>query len=110
MMIENTKIEKFDECLSQIAIEVDAINDDNFYEKIKKVNYFIKQIAQNKSDLKQNTSKNDYYYICDLLHKRVKLISDKFDSIIEKKKEEQNSISSELSKIVIKKKLINYQR
>lgn len=110
MMIENAKIEKFDEYLSQIAIEIDAINDDNVYEKIKNVNSFIKEIAQSKAELKQNTTKNDYYYICDLLHKRVKLISDKFDSIIEKKKEEQHNISSELSKIVNKKKLINYQR
>ncbi len=33
MMIENAKIEEFDECFSQIAIEVDAINDDNLNEK-----------------------------------------------------------------------------
>lgn len=110
MILENKKMEKFDECLSRIAVEVDAINDDNFYKKIKKVNYFIKQIAQNKAELKRNTTENDYHYICDLLHKRVKLISDKFDSIIEKKKEEQQSISSELSNFVIKKKLLKYQR
>ena len=110
MMIENTKLEKFDKYLSQIAIEVDAINDENFNEKMKNVNDFIKQIGKNKTELQKITSKNDYYYICDLLHNRVKLISDKFDSMIEKKKEEQLSISSELSRIVIKKKLINYQR
>ena len=109
-MISDNKIELLDQYLSKIALEVDAINDDNFNEKIVNVNKFIKKLGKNKAELKQYTSKNDYYYICDLIHNRVKQISEKFDSIIEKKKEEQLSISSELSNIVIKKKLINYQR
>ena len=38
------------------------------------------------------------------------LIIAKFDGIIEEKKEQQIEISSELNKLVNKKKLINYQR
>ncbi len=96
--------------LSQIANEVDSINDDNFNEKLTIVNDYIKELEEKKAELRQKSTKNEYTYICDLLHTRVKLVSNKFDSIIEKKKEEQKRISSELSKIVIKKKLINYQR
>ena len=96
--------------LLQISNEVNCINDDNLNEKLSIVNNYIKQIEVKKAELKQKSTKNEYNYICDLLHTGVKLVSNKFDSIIEKKKEEQKRISSELSKIVIKKKLINYQR
>ena len=93
-----------------ISNEVNCINDDNLNEKLSIVNNYIKQIEVKKAELKQKSTKKEYTYICDLLHTGVKLVSNKFDSIIEKKKEEQKRISSELSKIVIKKKLINYQR
>ena len=110
MTLQNNNIKEMDNYLLQISNEVDCINDDNFNEKIMSVNNYIKQLDSKKADLKKKSTKNDYHYICDLLHKSVKLISAKFDSIIEKKKEEQLSISSELSNIVIKKKIINYQR
>lgn len=96
--------------LSQIASEVEKINDDNFSEKLAIINNYIKELEEKKAELRQKSTKNEYNYICDLLHTRVKLVSNKFDNIIEKIKEEQEGISSELSKIVIKKKLINYQR
>lgn len=106
----NYDIELINNYLLQISNEVHCINDDNLSEKLSIVNGYIKQIEAKKAELKQKSTKNEYTYICDLLHTGVKLVSNKFDSIIEKKKEEQKRISSELSKIVVKKKLINYQR
>jgi hypothetical protein len=96
--------------LNQISLGIDAINDDNFEESLKNVNLFIKQLEIKKANLKKTLSEQDYSYICDVVHRGVKLISTKLDSVIEKKKEEQVVISSELSKIVNEKKLINYQR
>ena len=110
MTEQKNDIAELNTYLKQISFEVDSMNEDNFNDKLTIVNNYIRCLDNKKVELKKKSTKNDYYYICDLLHNRVKLISDKFDSIIEKKKEEQLSISSELSKIVVKKKLINYQR
>ena len=110
-MIEQKKIlTDIHNQLNQISLGVDAINDDNFEESLKNVNLFIKQLELNKENLKKTLSEQNYKYICDVVHRGVKQISTKLDSVIEKKKEEQQAISSELSKIVNEKKLINYQR
>ena len=108
--MEESKLVELNTYLSQIASEVDDVNEDNFNEKLTIVNNYIKELEEKKAELRQKSTKNEYTYICDMLHTRVKQVSNKFDSIIEKKKEEQARICSELSKIVIKKKLINYQR
>jgi len=96
--------------LRQISLGVDSINNDNFDERLKKVNLYIRQLENKKKYLKKNSSENEYNWICDVVHMGVKQISTKLDNVIEKKKEEQKNISSELSKSVNKKKLINYQR
>jgi len=104
------KLESINNYLQQISSEVNLINDKNLEIKLKNVNSYIKQIGLCKKSLKDSTSKAEYSYVCDVVHRGVKQISAKIDSIIESKKEEQNKISSELSKVVNKKKLINYQR
>jgi hypothetical protein len=110
-------MDKFDKNLVEISNyinlisrEVNTINDENIEIKLKNVNSFIKQISRKKEEIKNTSSVEYYKYICDMIHKGVKQISSKFDSIIEVKKEEQRTISSELSKLGNKKKLINYQR
>ena len=108
--MDENKLIELNTYMSQLANEVESINDDNFEEKLTIVNNYIKGLEEKKAELRQKSTKNEYTYVCDLLHTRVKQVSNIFDSIIEKKKEEQLKISSELSKIVIKKKLINYQR
>lgn len=110
MAEQNNSILDIGNNLNQIAFEVEAINNDNFDEKLKNINLYIRELEIKKKYLKANSSKKEYIYICDVVHKGIKQISTKLDSVIEKKKEEQKDISSELLKIVNKKKLINYQR
>ncbi|MCB0750785.1 MAG: hypothetical protein KDC52_04875 [Ignavibacteriae bacterium] len=96
--------------LGLISKEVGTINNNNLEIKLKNVDSYVKHLERIKKELKESTSKQYYSYICDVLHKGVKQISGEFDSIIERKKEEQNQITLELSKIGNEKKLINYQR
>ncbi|MCB0729851.1 MAG: hypothetical protein KDC88_02360 [Ignavibacteriae bacterium] len=96
--------------LGLISKEVGTINNNNLEIKLKNVDSYVKHLERIKKELKESTSKQYYAYICDVLHKGVKQISGEFDSIIERKKEEQNQITLELSKIGNEKKLINYQR
>lgn len=110
MNLQQAKLDSINNYLQQISSEVNSMNDENLETKLKNVNSYIKQIGLYKKSLKNSTSENEYAYICDVVHRGVKQISTKFDSIIENKKEEQSKISSELSKVVNKKKLINYQR
>ena len=110
MAEQNNSILDIGNNLNQIAFEVEAINNDNFDEKLKNINLYIRELEIKKKYLKANSSEKEYIYICDVVHKGIKQISTKLDSVIEKKKEEQKDISSELLKIVNKKKLINYQR
>jgi hypothetical protein len=110
MIEQKKKLTNINTQLNQISLGIDAINDDNFEASLKNVNLCIKQLEIKKANFKKTLSEQDYSYICDVVHRGVKQISTKLDSVIEKKKEEQVAISSELSKIVNEKKLINYQR
>ena len=105
-----TGIENIKEQLSHISKEMEIINEDNFSETITNVNSLIRGIEGEKQKIKKKSTKIEYKSVCDLLHSSIKQISSEFDSVIERKKEEQNKISSELSKLLNKKKLINYQR
>lgn len=96
--------------LNEVSSEINKIKEDNFFDKIKSINLLIAKIKDKKSNIRNALPKTDYRKVCDAVHRHVKQISGEFDSIIESKKEQQMLISSELSEIVNKKKLINYQR
>ena len=96
--------------LSSVIMALDEINDENFDVKIHYIQSLIGQIEEKRVDLKNNYSLDTLKSNCDEANKAVKQIFAQFDSIIETKKEQQQLLSTELSKIVNKKKLINYQR
>ena len=96
--------------LTEISSELNQIKEDNFNDKINTINLKISKLKEKKANYKNLLPRSEYKEICDLVHRGVKQISCEFDSIIESKKEQQMLISSELSEIVNKKKLINYQR
>lgn len=89
---------------------LDDINSMNFNEKMSNVNSLIREIEHKRTYIKTNFNQESLAGKSDLFHTEIKQIRSKFDDIIEEKKSEQNKISSELNKIVNKKKLINYQR
>jgi hypothetical protein len=89
---------------------LDDINNDNFQDRMVRVNSLIRQIEEKRVYIKSNFSHESLNEKSDLLHMTVKQIKTKFDDIIEEKKKEQIKISTELNKLANKKKLINYQR
>lgn len=96
--------------LDKIEKETNVINGENIDARLKNINSIIKHVNKRKLFLKDKLSETEYKHICDAIHTRVKQIVPKFDSIIETRLEEQKILSSQLSKTVIQKKLINYQR
>jgi hypothetical protein len=75
-----------------------------------KISILVKKIEEERIFLRNNFDLETLKSNCDVANRAVKQIFSQFDSIIESKKGQQREISSELSKIINKKKLINYQR
>ena len=96
--------------LSSVISNLDEINNENFDRKMHNINTLIEHIEKKRVYLLNNYSLDVLKTNCDAANSAVKQINSRFDSIIESKKEQQKLLSSELAKIVNKKKLINYQR
>jgi len=106
----NNSLNQLKNDLYLVLNNLDELNEDNFNNKMQDVNSLIKQIEKKRVYIKKKFSAESLHGKSDLLHTAVKQIVAKFDGIIEEKKEQQIEISSELNKLVNKKKLINYQR
>lgn len=89
---------------------LNELDNGNFNAKMDNVNSLIKEIEKKRQYIKNNFNQKYLQGKSDLLHMMIKQISARFDDIIENKKKEQVEISSELNKLVNKKKIINYQR
>ncbi len=106
----NNNLSELKNYLYLVLNNLDELDNDNFSTKMDNVNSLIKRIDQKRKFIKNNFSEESLQGKSDLLHTTVKQIVARFDDIIEDKKKEQVEISSELNKLVNKKKLINYQR
>ena len=106
----NKNIEELNQDLYSVLNCLNELNNDNFNNKFKKINFLIRKIENNRDYMKKNYSLEKLRSNCDTANNTVKHINSKIDSMIETRKEEQQIIKNELSDIVNKKKLINYQR
>lgn len=104
------KVSELNGNLSLVISALNEIDDNNFDQKISSIRTLVEQIEEKRIYLKNNFDSSILKMNCDVANRAVKQIFLQFDSIIESKKKEQESLSSELAKIVNKKKLINYQR
>lgn len=106
----NSNLSQLKNYLYLVLDNLNELNDDNFEGNMDNVHSLIKQIDEKREFIKSNFSDENLKGKSDLLHSTVKQIVSRFDDIIRIKKSKQDEISSELSKILNKKKLINYQR
>ena len=104
------KIDELNDNLFVVLENLNNIDDENFEANIGKISSLAALIEEKSNFAKNSFDFNKLLAKSDAHHRTVKLIKEKFDSIIEEKKTEQKKISEELSKILNKKKLINYQR
>lgn len=106
----NNSLDEIKNNLYLVLENLDDINDENFNDKMCNVNSLIHKIEEKRTFIRENYNPDSLIGKSDMFHIAIKQIRAKFDDIIEEKKNEQNKISSELNKLVNKKKLINYQR
>lgn len=103
-------MEELNRDLVAVLDHLNEIHLDNFEDKINLIDTLINRIEKKKNFLKKNFKVNDLKTNCDAANTTVKHIYSKVDSMIEIRKEQQKKIRNELSEIINKKKLINYQR
>lgn len=106
-MNEDNKIQKL---LDTAIYYLETIDDSNFDYKMQKLNQIALEITQEKKKLSFNGSNGDFLLNNDLLRDKAKLLKDKFDNIVEKKKTEQDSVSLQLKHVENQKKLAIYHR
>lgn len=105
--------QKFSELNGDLSLVISALNEideNNFDQKMGSIRSLVEQIEEKRVYLKNNFDSSVLKMNCDVANMAVKQIFRQFDSIIESKKKQQETLSTELAKIVNKKKLINYQR
>ncbi|MCB0746433.1 MAG: hypothetical protein KDC52_14640 [Ignavibacteriae bacterium] len=106
----NQNFQELKKNLYIVLENLNNINDENFDSNMNKIKNLAHGIEERKNKVKNSLITEEYKSERDEYQTAIKLINEKFDSIIEKKKEVQKKISMELSKTINQKKLINYQR
>ena len=106
----NENIKELNDYLYSVLDNLNEIENENFDNNIRHINDLINKIENKRKYLKKNFKLDDLKAHCDVANTTVKHIYSKVDSMIEIRKEQQKIIKNELSEIVNKKKLINYQR
>ena len=106
----NQNIRDLKKNLYIVLENLNNLNDDNFDSSMSKIKSLSHIIEEKKNIVKNCLITEEYKSERDEYQTAIKLINEKFDSIIEEKKEVQKKISKELSKTINQKKLINYQR
>ena len=106
-MNENNKIQNL---LDTALYYLETIEEENFEYKIQKLNQIAQEIALEKKKMDFDGSTGDFLLKNNLFKDKAKLLKERFDSIIEKKKNEQDSVSNKLKHAENQKKLAIYQR
>ena len=109
----NTEIQKYileiKNELNQIIDNLDNI-DDAFDTKIDNIDLFSEEIRKKREYLLNNYQKEDLEIFNKEIDVLIKQIVERFDSIIENKKNTQDEIKVKLKKTLNQKKLVNYNR
>jgi len=105
--MESEKIQKL---LNTAIYFLETIDDENFDYKMQKLNQIAKEIISEKRKLGFEGSNDEFYLSDNNLADKAKLLKEKFDNVIGKKKSEQNKISLQLQQAENQKKLAIYNR
>jgi hypothetical protein len=105
--MESEKIQKL---LNTAIYFLETIDDENFDYKMQKLSQIAKEIISEKRKLGFEGSNNEFYLSDNILADKAKLLKEKFDNVIRKKKSEQNKISLQLQQAENQKKLAIYNR
>ncbi len=106
-MEENNKIQNL---LDTALYYLETIDDSNFDYKIQKLNQVAQEIANEKKKLSFEGSGEDFLLNNNLFKDKAKLLKERFDSIIENKKNEQATVSIKMKHVENQKKLAIYNR
>lgn len=105
--MESEKIQKL---LNTAIYFLETIDDENFDYKMQKLSQIAKEIISEKRKLGFEGSNDEFYLSDNILAEKAKLLKEKFDNVIGKKKSEQNKISLQLQQAENQKKLAIYNR
>lgn len=105
--MESEKIQKL---LNTAIYFLETIDDENFDYKMQKLSQIAKEIISEKRKLGFEGSNDEFYLSDNILADKAKLLKEKFDNVIGKKKSEQNKISLQLQQAENQKKLAIYNR
>ena len=92
----------------KILTDLEAINDDNFEEKIGELSENMQNAEKSKLFLLQKYKIDDLRKYDNEFYLATKQIQAKFDNIIREKREESYKISQKLNDLQNQKKLVNY--
>ena len=106
-MEESNKIQKL---LDTAIYFLETIDDSNFDYKMQKLNQIAREITLEKKKTSFDGSNGDFLLSNNLLKDKAKLLKERFDNIVEKKKNEQDSVSLQLKHVENQKKLAIYHR
>ena len=107
MMDESNKIQKL---LDTAIYYLETIDDSNFDYKMQKLNQIAHEITLEKKKMSFDGPTGDFLLSNNLLKDKAKLLKERFDNIVEKKKKEQDSVSLQLKHAENQKKLAIYHR
>ena len=106
----NEANEKIQKLLETAIYFLETIDDSNFEYKIQKLHKIAQEIALEKKKVAFQGTNRDFLMSNDYLQDNAKLLQEKFDNIIEKKKKDQASISMQIKHAENQRKLAIYNR
>lgn len=89
---------------------LETIDDQNFDSKMQSLNKIAREIAHEKKKAAFSGSNEEFLFSKSHLKEKAKLLKEKFDNVIEMKKDEQDLVSMQLKHIENQKKLAIYNR
>ena len=101
---------KIQKLLDTAIYYLETIDDSNFDYKMQKLNQIAHEITLEKKKMSFEGSNGDFLLNNNLLKDKAKLLKERFDNIVEKKKKEQDSVSLQLKHAENQKKLAIYHR
>lgn len=106
-MNTNSKIQNL---LDTAIYYLETIDDSNFEYKIQKLNQIALEIAAEKKKIDFEGPMDEFLLGNNLFRDKAKLLKEKFDDVIEKKKNEKDSVSLNIRHAENQKKLAIYNR
>ena len=104
------RIEMLRDLFHKILTDIDAINDDNFDEKLGILAENMQNAEKSRLFLLQECKIDDLRQYDNEFYLATKQIQAKFDNMIREKREESDKISQKLNDLQNQKKLVNYIR